>query len=89
MCLSTILFVLRVVCFIVLVYCLLEALVFRVVAVCFIVMMFCVWVGLLLPIIPCIVFYSVCVFCLWSDCLFKCSIQMCVLCCSMRELIHF
>ena len=43
-----------------------------------------VWVGFLFP-STCIVLHSVCVFCLWSHLLFRCSFHMFVLCCCMRE----
>ena len=44
----------------------------------------CVWIGLYCP---CMVFHSLCLFCLLSHCLFRCSLQMSVLCCCMREVI--
>ena len=41
--------------------------------------LFCIWVCFLL-LSPYMVSHSVCVFCLWSHCLFRCSSQMSVLC---------
>ena len=73
MCLFTIL---HVVCFIVLVNCLLNAFVICLGILWLNVMVqFCVWVGLF-PSILCMVFNSVCV----THCLFKCFLQMSVLC---------
>ena len=37
--------------------------------------------------LSCIVLHSLCVFCLWSHLLFRCSFQMFVLCCCMRKVI--
>ena len=44
------------------------------------------WVLYCLTHAPYMVLHNVCVFCLWSHCLVRCSLQMYVLCC-MREVI--
>ena len=89
---SVILFVLHVVCFIVLVSCLLNLFVICLGVVAVLLLnvrvVFCVWVGLLFS-RPCIVFHSVCLFCLWFHSLFRCSLQMSVFCCMSGVISKF
>ena len=81
---------LLIVCLMVLVNCLLNAfaICLCVVAVLLLkeIVLLLVWVVFLFP-SPCIVLHSVCVFCLWSYLLFRCSFHIFVLCFCMREVI--
>ena len=83
--LSWCLFVLRVLCFTVLVNCLLNAF-----AICVdekkVMVLFLRCVGVLLA-SQCIVFQRVCVLCLWSQCVSRCSLHMSDLCVYMRDVI--